>query len=265
MLSHKSHVPYFVQALSSTSRFRGIAERTISPTLPNASTVRFPPSASRLPPPALTMVSARAPTAPTRRGAPAPGGWAHAPSTVTLAWLAFSLPVVAWDIGYVLGRPATMPGGWAHWPLWAPYKWYGEVDGMYGFKAWNARNGFTAAQTVLNVVETAMYAVYLALWMRHGRVRAAGRKYVTGREGAIAPLLGFTAAVMTLSKTVLYFLNEVFSGFDSVRHNDWGTLIFPYCIMNGLWVLFPSILVYELGLDIIDGLSLAAAPPVKEN
>lgn len=97
-----------------------------------------------------------------------------------------------------------MPGGWAHWPLWAPYKWYGEVDGMYGFKAWNARNGFTAAQTVLNVVETAMYAVYLALWMRHGRVRAAGRKYVTGREGAIAPLLGFTAAVMTLSKTVLY-------------------------------------------------------------
>ena len=115
-----------------------------------------------------------------------------------------SLPLVAWDTGYVLGRPHTMEGGFAHWPLWLPYKLYGEVDHIYGWKAFRANNGFTAAQGLLNVVETLMYCAYLWLWYSRGRVNASGVRVVSGRVGALAVLIGFSSAVMTLSKTVLY-------------------------------------------------------------
>ncbi|KAJ9129405.1 hypothetical protein NKR19_g10386, partial [Coniochaeta hoffmannii] len=82
------------------------------------------------------------------------GGWSHRPSPLTLLWLAVSLPLVAWDTAYVLLRPHTMPGGSLHWPLWVPYELYGRVDHVYGFKAWDSGMGFTAAQGMLNLVET---------------------------------------------------------------------------------------------------------------
>ena len=135
--------------------------------------------------------------------ASAASGWSHTAATSTLVWMAVSLPLIAWDAGYVLGRPATMPGGNLHWPLWTPYKLYGEVDHMYGFKQWNAGNGFTAAQTILNVIETAMYFVYLWVLYQNGKSTPSGRA-ISGRAGATALLFGFSAAVMTLSKTLLY-------------------------------------------------------------
>lgn len=135
----------------------------------------------------------------------APNLWAHAPSKLTLLWLAVSLPLVIWDSGYVLLRPLTMEGGSLHWPLYTPYKLYGEIDHVYGWKAFHARNGFTAAQGWLNVVETAMYLVYLWIYFRSGAaVKGRATRVLSGRPAAVAVLTAFTAAVMTLSKTVLY-------------------------------------------------------------
>lgn len=145
--------------------------------------------------------------------------WAHTPSNTTLIWLAISLPLVIWDAGYVLLRPHSMPGGYLHWPIWAPYELYGTVDYIYGWKAYNERNGFTGAQTALNVVETAMYFYYLYILYVYGKPSSAqGRgapkpakvgyfgeqRYVGGQKGALAVLVAFSAAVMTVSKTVLY-------------------------------------------------------------
>lgn len=99
-----------------------------------------------------------------------------------------------------------MPGGSLHWPLWAPYALYGEVDHVYGFVAFNARDGFTSAQGLLNAVETTMYLAYLYTVLLSGGSsgKAGETRTVSGREGARAVLIGFSAAVMTLSKTVLY-------------------------------------------------------------
>lgn len=134
--------------------------------------------------------------------------WSHAPSQITLLWLAISLPLVTWDTGYVLLRPLTMEGGSLHWPLWVPYKLYGTVDHVYGWKSFNAKNGFTGAQGFLNLIETLMYAYYLLLCWKSGKVvvdhDGKTRRCVAGRDGAKATLMGFSAAVMTLSKTVLY-------------------------------------------------------------
>lgn len=133
------------------------------------------------------------------------GGWAHTPSTAILLWMAVSLPLVIWDTVYMLLRPHTMPGGQLHEPLWIPYALYGEVDHMYGFKQWHLRNPFAAGQSVMNAVETLLYFVYLGLWYAYGQPPAPGaRRAVGGRVGGLAVLVGFSAAVMTVSKTVLY-------------------------------------------------------------
>ena len=124
-------------------------------------------------------------------------------------------------------RPHSMPGGKFHWPLWQPYELYGTVDYIYGWKAFNDRNGFTAAQGFLNLVETVMYAYYLYILYAFGRQSSAkGRgapspaiagfvgqqRYVDGQKGALAVVVAFSAAVMTVSKTVLYCKSfQVFS------------------------------------------------------
>ncbi|KAK3504785.1 hypothetical protein B0T13DRAFT_507375 [Neurospora crassa] len=171
------------------------------------------------------------------------------PSRLTLFWLLVSLPLVIWDTLYVLLRPHTMPGGALHYPLWAPYELYGRVDYVYGWKAWNERNGFTAAQGMMNAVETVMYLVYA--W----GVLGGGNGKGEGRRGATVLLVGFSAAVMTLSKTVLYWLNEYYSGFDNIGHNSTFDLILLWIIPNGAWLVFPSVMIYTLGSEIIDGLA----------
>lgn len=147
--------------------------------------------------------------------------WVHTPSAAVTIWLVFSIPLIFWDAGYVLLRPHSMPGGKFHSPLWTPYALYGTIDYIYGWPAFNARNGFTAAQTVMNLVETAGYLYYLFVVYRYGTtVTSSGRasrkqnkglvwflkedKSIAGRTGAIALLVAFSASVMTVSKTALY-------------------------------------------------------------
>ena len=101
-----------------------------------------------------------------------------------------------------------MPGGSLHRPLWVPYALYGTIDHMYGFKQWEFGNGFTGAQGMMNLIESLMYAVYVWIWYTRGQgrmVQGRGKvKSVGGRAGGVAAVVGFSAAVMTLSKTVLY-------------------------------------------------------------
>lgn len=154
--------------------------------------------------------------------------WSHSPTPLTIIWLLVSLPLVLWDTGYVMMRPHTMPGGSWHSPFWTPYELYGKIDYIYGWPAWEARNGFTAAQASLNIVETIAYMYYLwVVWGKSEVVPGTGagqgikgetkalkkkglkwfviaQKNLAGRQGALALLVVFSASVMTLSKTVLY-------------------------------------------------------------
>lgn len=109
-----------------------------------------------------------------------------------------------------------MPGGSLHWPLWTPYALYGTVDYIYGWPAWNGHVGFTAAQASLNTVETVMYIYYLTVVIRNGAQGIFSfrdlyeffvgdvDKAIAGPGVAKAVLVLFSAAVMTVSKTVLY-------------------------------------------------------------
>lgn len=137
----------------------------------------------------------------TPRSTHRPGSWTHNPDPITLLWLLVSLPLVIWDMGYVFLRPHSMPGGYLHNLIWKPYALYGTVDYIYGDKAWNENNGFTAAQSLLNLAESLGYVVYLWVVWQHG---VGERRVLPGGWGGIACLVGFTVSVMTVSKTVLY-------------------------------------------------------------
>ncbi len=170
-------------------------------------------------------------TSPLKSTAPSStqSGWSHTPSNLTLVWLIISLPLVIWDASYVMLRPHSMPGGYLHSPIWTPYALYGTVDHIYGWKAYNAHNGFTAAQTALNIVETLIYGYYLWVVYAYGKSskmkgRGAPRpstagwfgeaKSISGPEGAVAAVIGLSASVMTVSKTLLY------CGCFSLQHAD---------------------------------------------
>ncbi|KAL8370012.1 hypothetical protein RB595_000394 [Gaeumannomyces hyphopodioides] len=244
-------------------------------------------AARATPPPPATRPSptATATTTTTTATSPPAAILSHTPSTAALVWLAVSLPLVAWDTGYVLLRPRSMPGGDLHWPLWVPYELYGRVDHIYGFKQWHLNNGFTAAQSSLNLIESLMYLYYVYVWSSNAAPAPAGsgrRAALTGRPAARAVLVLFAALVMTLSKTILYCefvryvswelqprremmltdalvapysgFNESWSGFDNIGHNTARDLCFLWVIPNGLWIIFPGYLIYHLGTEIMEGL-----------
>ncbi|KAL6166519.1 hypothetical protein ACJQWK_07864 [Exserohilum turcicum] len=173
--------------------------------------------------------------------------WCHTATKLTIVWLCISWPLVLWDCLYILLRPHTMAGGILQWPLWSPYEIYAEIDYVYGWPGWESGDGFGAAQGVLNAIEVIMYGLYAMIIYNHGIPTAhgtgieagqgaggffAGGYKVRGKTGNRAVLLGFSAALMTLSKTLLYYCNEIFSGFANTRHNDWPTLIAFYGIMK---------------------------------
>lgn len=151
---------------------------------------------SNFPPPSLS--SSKPPSLPSSAPSTA---WSHIPSTLTLLWLIVSLPLVIWDTTYVMLRPHSMPGGKFQSPIFTPYVLYSSVDYIYGWKAYNARNGFTAAQASLNIIETTGYIAYLWIVWRYGE---GDRRALQGGWGGLAVLTGFALSVMTVSKTVLY-------------------------------------------------------------
>lgn len=117
-----------------------------------------------------------------------------------------------------------------------------------------------------------MYGYYLYILFAHGRQsKAQGRgapkastvgflgqqRYVDGQMGALAVLVAYSAAVMTVSKTVLYWLNEYYSGFANIGHNSFTDLLFLWIIPNGAWLVLPSYMIYLTGSEILQGLAIA--------
>jgi len=138
-----------------------------------------------------------------------------------------------------------MPGGDLHW-IWSPYSIYANVDYVYGWPSFYAKSGFPLAQATLNVFESILNVSYLI---------------GTARKDPAAILIGFAAVCCTWSKTVLYGLNEYFSGFAGVGHNQMKDLIIYYALPNGCWLIVPGILIIIFGREIVASLRFAA---VKE-
>ncbi|KAF2125716.1 hypothetical protein P153DRAFT_298823 [Dothidotthia symphoricarpi CBS 119687] len=199
--------------------------------------------------------------------------WCHTASNITIVWLTVSIPLVIWDSLYIFLRPHTMAGGKLQWPIWKPYEIYAKIDHVYGWPGWESGDGFGGAQAALNAIECILYGLYVMIIYNHSLPAAAGTGFqagkgigtwlaggrkVRGKTGNRALIIGFAAAVMTLSKTVLYYFNEYFSGFHSIGHNDWLTIFFFYVIMNGLWFWLSAYMTVVFGSDILRALDIAS-------
>ncbi|KAI8576227.1 hypothetical protein K450DRAFT_257735 [Umbelopsis ramanniana AG] len=170
-----------------------------------------------------------------------------------VGWFFISSLVVFWDAGYCLLRPLSMAGGKYNW-IWRPYNLYATVDYFYGPEAIAANDGFTSAQSVMNVVENIVNLTYVYL--------ATNPKINVG----FANLVGFSGAVMTLSKTILYWLNDHCSGWAHTKHNDLQTFITLWVIPNGVWIVVPAIITVVLGTDLVKrmgGVSVASTKKVQ--
>ncbi|KAG8777507.1 hypothetical protein FRC15_011289 [Serendipita sp. 397] len=96
---------------------------------------------------------------------------------------------------------------------------------IYGVEAYARGDGFTAAQSFLNIVESIVNFIYVY------------KAHIS--KDPIAPLIGFTAATCSFSKTVLYWAQEYFCNYCAVGHNGLSTLFWLWVIPNGL-VLIDS-------------------------
>jgi len=139
-------------------------------------------------------------------------------------------------------RPRSFVGGDLHW-IWELYGIYQEVDHIYGLPAYASGNGFPNAQAFMNVIETFLNLSYVYL------------AHVS--QSPAAPVIGFAAIVMTLSKTVLYFAQEIFCGMCGTGQNNLFNWTVYWIIPNGTWIVVPSIIVWRLGQDIAASLKAA--------
>lgn len=159
------------------------------------------------------------------------------------AWFLITTPVILWDAFYCFMRPRSMVGGDLHW-IWKPYALYQEIDYVYGVRALENNEGFTNAQSFMNIIETILNLYYV---------------YLTHvAESPSAPVYGFASIVMTFSKTVLYHMQEYYCNFCSIGHNDLSTLIPLWIIPNGLWLVFPAYIITVLGREISASLNFSA-------
>ncbi|KAG9045771.1 hypothetical protein FS837_005659 [Tulasnella sp. UAMH 9824] len=152
-------------------------------------------------------------------------------------WFLISSLVVTWDIGYCYLRPRSMPGGDLAW-IWAPYAKY-----IYGFEALETKNGFTNAQTTLNVIESLLNFWYCYLGAKH----------------PLAVLIGFTSVVMTVSKTLLYWFQEYFCDYCSAGHNTLSDAFWFWMVPNvgEIWIVIPGYILYLFAQDLAGSLLVA--------
>lgn len=151
------------------------------------------------------------------------------------SWFLFTAPLMLWDAAYCLMRPRSMVGGDLHW-IWKPYALYGEVDHVYGFEAFMNGDGFAGAAAVLNIIEITTNLIYLF--------------YAYIMRSDLAPLFGYCGATMTLSKTLLYVLQEYFCNGCAIGHNDLMAALIFWILPNLLWVTFSALIMWRLGKDI---------------
>ncbi|ORY34621.1 hypothetical protein BCR39DRAFT_513648 [Naematelia encephala] len=182
------------------------------------------------------------------------------PPTWVSAWFACSSIIVLWDAAYCFYRPRSFGSGDLAW-IWWPYNkaGYSTIDLLYGQKALDEKDGFTNAQALLNVIEVILNLEYLYLRHTSPHRQQTINKDRRPRYHAYAPIVGFSGALMTLSKTALYFLQEYFCDWCMVGHNTRFKFWTIWVASNRTWVVVPFLVCVVLGSFITQSLSFDLA------
>ncbi|RPA75714.1 hypothetical protein BJ508DRAFT_229931 [Ascobolus immersus RN42] len=179
----------------------------------------------------------------------------HNPPPLLKAWMLISSIIVLWDAAYVFLRPYSLPNSPSplHY-IWYPYKHYAPVDHNYSIAGYLAGDGFPAAQSILNVIESGLNLTYLFLASKAATAPTPAQKR---RQEVAAVIVGLVGTVMTESKTGLYWLTEICGGWGGAEAELWslpfGTLFWFWLLPNGFWLTMPAWCAWRFSKDLVRG------------
>eukprot|EP01124_Arcella_intermedia_P004379 TRINITY_DN12483_c0_g2_i1.p1 TRINITY_DN12483_c0_g2~~TRINITY_DN12483_c0_g2_i1.p1 ORF type:complete len:166 (-),score=22.37 TRINITY_DN12483_c0_g2_i1:81-578(-) len=145
-------------------------------------------------------------------------------------WLLISSLLVCWDSAFIFLRPHSMTGDMS-W-IWEPQKIYITVDKLYA----DMEDPFVIGQAAMSVFESLVN--FLAVFL-----------HVRGDPSSVVvAVVGFS---FTFSKTALYFILDIVSGYHHTSHNDAYHFYLYYFLPNSLWLIHTLAGVIVLGKKLI--------------
>ncbi|KAK9311928.1 hypothetical protein V1522DRAFT_357682 [Lipomyces starkeyi] len=163
-------------------------------------------------------------------------------------WIALSSLICIWDALFCLFRPYSLPGNSLSM-FWGPYKHYVNFDLSYGMEH---TTGFINAQSLGNLMESTLNFSYLYLVHKVG----------TKESRRTASLVAVISTIMTGYKTVIFVLQEYYSGFTSIRHNPFSEIFLKWIFPQSIFIFVPFYLTTLFGnhlLSVASGLSVEKA------
>ncbi|CAG5117263.1 unnamed protein product [Candidula unifasciata] len=159
-----------------------------------------------------------------------------------LIWFYITAIICTWDATFIMMRPYSLPGG-SLASLWYLYKYYVTVDQRY----MDTSDAFVFAQSLLNYVEVVFNIITI---------------YMHYRSSRHTPTLAFTVSVMTMWKTVLYFLmfSELCTGGQYRTGNTFLQELFLVVIPNIIWIVVPLCVMYSLWKQLTPAETRQAVP-----
>lgn len=151
-------------------------------------------------------------------------------------WHVLGGAAALYDASFLLLRPASLPGGPLH-PCFAPYTAYAAVDRAYGPEG--IRDGLVNAHSWINVAEAAVGFVAV---------------FLSGNRPGLAFILSIITSTSTLSKTVLYVLAEVCSGFRWTGHAATAGRAAVFALLS-VWIFLPLLILCKVGSIVLRHLS----------
>ncbi|XP_012943152.1 uncharacterized protein LOC101848843 [Aplysia californica] len=149
-------------------------------------------------------------------------------SSWVLVWFYVTAAVCTWDATFIMLRPYTLPGGSLAW-FWYVYKYYVTVDQRYQ----DTKDAFVFAQSLLNYAEVVFNIITIVMHYRLSRHTTT---------------TAFMVSVMTMWKTILYFLmfTEFCTGGVYRRGNTALQEFILVVLPNIVWVIIPLGVMAEL-------------------
>ncbi|GFS00473.1 emopamil-binding protein [Elysia marginata] len=145
-----------------------------------------------------------------------------------VAWFYATAVICTWDASFIVCRPYSMPGQSLAW-IWYLYKYYVTVDQRYS----DIGDAYVYAQSLLNYAEVLLNVIALIMHYRQSKHTVP---------------TAFMVSVMTMWKTVLYFLmfSDLCTGSEYRRGNTLVQEIFILVIPNIFWISLPSAAMIQL-------------------
>jgi hypothetical protein len=145
-------------------------------------------------------------------------------STATILWFIIGGVTVILDALFVINRPASLTTEDYPFKAW---QLYAKTDKRYS----DTKDPWCLAQTYLNFVEVALQ--FLAVLLSLANVRLTAQR------------IALVVSIMTLYKTITYFVIEHFEEYKYTKHNTGSDLFLIVAVPTAFWFIMPAYVIVK--------------------